>query len=416
MPPSWNTALPMDMAISKIPAQALGTPIDTTVPQNDPEIEADAVASITEALYSSKNAIIILDADAARYRVSKEVHEFINQSQIPVFVTPLARGAINEAGPSFAGVYMGDSSRPGVQQIVQSADLIISVGPLHSDFNTGGFTNIVKTKITIELQRDYTKVGHATYLNVGMKWVLQRLLESVEFNKISHSQSLIAKKNISQGISPQSEPMDPAGGEVTQSFLWSHIGDWLQDDDVVIAETGTASFGIMNTCFPKGVTFISQMLWGSIGFSVGACQGAALAIAESDQPSRRVILFVGDGSFQLTGNEISTMIRYGLKPIIVVLNNDGYTIERAIHGPEMKYNDIQPWKYRKFLKAFGAKKGEYKNYMVKTQTQFRNLFKKGNEFSRADVIQLVELFMPKMDVPDTISSTLDALKKFHAKL
>lgn len=202
--------------------------------------------------------------------------------------------------------------------------------------------------------------------------------------------------------------------------------------------SGTANFGILETRFPKGVTAISQVLWGSIGYSVGACQGAALAVKEAD-PSRRVILFVGDGSFQLTGNEVSTMIRHGLKPIIVVINNDGYAIERMIHGPEAGYNDIQPWKFTKILETFGAKEGEYKNYVVRTRDEVDDLFKQGNEFSKAQVIQvsrnlfsgigasnispnklyfyqLVELFMPKLDAPRGLLVTAEMTAKLNAQM
>ncbi|RVD82147.1 uncharacterized protein DFL_006581 [Arthrobotrys flagrans] len=410
-------ALPTDMVLSKIPAQGLDTPIDLTLPPNDTNSEAKAVESIMKALYASNNAIILVDVGAMRYRVLKEVQEFIDRSQLPVFLTPMSRGAINEASPHFVGVYIGDVSRPEIQQAVQSADLIFSIGALNTDFNSGGFTNSTKPKHTIELQPDCIKIGYATYLDVGMKSVLQRLLDSVDFRNFSQDpQGVIVKTKIPQNIDQQMEFTALSSQEITQKWFWSHIGDWLQEDDVVIAEIGTPSFGIMDTRFPKGVTAITQMLWGSIGFSVGACQGAALAITESGRPSRRVILFVGDGSFQLTGNEVSTMIRYGLKPIIIVINNDGYTTERMIHGPEMSYNDIQPWKYRRFFKAFGAKKGEYKNYVVKTRTEFRNIFKPGNEFSKANVIQMVELFMPKMDVPHGLYSTMEALTKFYAKL
>src|SRR4030095_9340407 len=99
---------------------------------------------------------------------------------------------------------------------------------------------------------------------------------------------------------------------ISHSWLWPTVGQWLREDDIVITETGTANFGIWQTRFPKGVVALSQVLWGSIGYAVGACQGAALAANE--QRIRRTILFVGDGSFQLTAQELSTVIRHGLTP------------------------------------------------------------------------------------------------------
>jgi pyruvate decarboxylase len=102
---------------------------------------------------------------------------------------------------------------------------------------------------------------------------------------------------------------------ITQAWFWPRVGQFLKENDIVITETGTANFGIWETKFPKGVTAISQVLWGSIGYSVGACQGACLA-ARDASTDRRTILFVGDGSFQLTAQELSTMIRLGLNPIM----------------------------------------------------------------------------------------------------
>ena len=101
---------------------------------------------------------------------------------------------------------------------------------------------------------------------------------------------------------------------ISHAWFWPRMGQWLQKDDIVLTETGTANFGIWETRFPEGVTALSQVLWGSIGYSVGACQGAALAAQETG--NRRTVLFVGDGSFELTAQEVSTMIRRGLKPIM----------------------------------------------------------------------------------------------------
>ena len=101
---------------------------------------------------------------------------------------------------------------------------------------------------------------------------------------------------------------------VSHAWFWPRMGQWLEKDDIVITETGTANFGIWETRFPEGVKALSQVLWGSIGWSVGACQGAAMAAKELG--IKRTILFVGDGSFQLTAQEVSTMIRRGLNPIM----------------------------------------------------------------------------------------------------
>lgn len=100
------------------------------------------------------------------------------------------------------------------------------------------------------------------------------------------------------------------------------------------------------------------------------------------------IFFTGDGSLQLTAQEIATMIRHKLKPIIFVINNEGYTIERLIHGLEASYNDITAWKHTHLLETFGAKEGEYKNFVIKTRAEVDKLFDQDQEFSSAPYIQV----------------------------
>lgn len=119
------------------------------------------------------------------------------------------------------------------------------------------------------------------------------------------------------GINRVSSPSSDPSQTITQAYLWSRVGNYLRENDIVVTETGTANFGIWDTKFPAGVTALSQVLWGSIGWSVGAAQGAALAAKDAGQ-DRRTILFVGDGSFQLTAQEVTTMIRHGLNTTMLV--------------------------------------------------------------------------------------------------
>ena len=140
-----------------------------------------------------------------------------------------------------------------------------------------------------------------------MKGVLRKVVENVDLAKL---QAIPGSKVMNKVKENQD-----SSETITQAWFWPRMGEFLIENDIVITETGTANFGIWETWFPKGVTALSQVLWGSIGYSVGACQGAALAARDGGQ-RRRTILFVGDGSFQLTAQEVSTMIRLDLKPIM----------------------------------------------------------------------------------------------------
>jgi pyruvate decarboxylase len=140
-----------------------------------------------------------------------------------------------------------------------------------------------------------------------MKGVLCKLVERIDKGKLSARPGPKMSNKVKENLD-KSET-------ITQAWFWPRVGEFLKENDIVITETGTANFGIWETKFPKGVTALSQVLWGSIGYSVGACQGAALAARDAGS-ERRTILFVGDGSFQLTAQEVSTMIRLGLKPVM----------------------------------------------------------------------------------------------------
>jgi len=227
-----------------------------------------------------------------------------------------------------------------------------------------------------------------------MNQVMRKLIESLDYSRIRATST----PEISNTI-PTKDTKDMAEG-ITHSYFWPRIGQWLREYDVVITETGTASFGILETRFPAHITNISQVLYGSIGYSVGALQGAALASKET-QPDRRVILFVGDGSLQLTVQEIATIIRHGLKPIIFVINNNGYTIERLIHGMNAGYNDITSWKHTKLLDVFGADPEKSRNYQARSKAELQNLLT-DEHFSSAPCIQLVELFMGQNDAPQAL--------------
>jgi pyruvate decarboxylase len=183
---------------------------------------------------------------------------------------------------------------------------------------------------------------------------------------------------------------DSKSGEIKQSYIWQRIGRFLQPGDIVLAEAGTAQYGMPDAVFPSNVSYITQIYWSSIGFTVGACLGACTAAREMGQ-KRRVILLVGEGSLQMTVQEIGTYIRYGYTPLIFVINNNGYSIERAIHGPEQEYNDISMlWDHQRLLEFFGARedtKIKSRSFACKTVEELEKALT-DEEFVRAEYIQV----------------------------
>ncbi len=138
------------------------------------------------------------------------------------------------------------------------------------------------------------------------------------------------------------------GGPLTQRSLWARVQDFLQPGDLLIADQGTAFYGAAALTLPDGAQLIGQPLWASIGWSVPAALGASLAA-----PDRRVVLIAGDGAMQQTAAELGTLLGQGLAPVIIVLNNGGYTVERAIHQPDASYHQIPAWDWTALPAAVG---------------------------------------------------------------
>ncbi|KAJ5540109.1 Pyruvate decarboxylase [Penicillium frequentans] len=388
--------LPTNMVYAKVNGDRLKTPIDLSSPKNDPEKEGYVVDVVLKYLHAAKNPVILVDACAIRHRALEEVHDLVEASGLPTFVTPMGKGAVNESHKNFGGVYAGDGSNAGVREVVESSDLILSIGAIKSDFNTAGFTYRIGQLKTIDFHSNYVRVRYSEYPDINMRGVLRKVVQ--QMNKLN----VTAIPPINNAL-PQSEKTS-TDQTITHAWLWPTVGQWLKENDIVLTETGTANFGIWDTRFPANVTAISQVLWGSIGYALGSCQGAALAAKELQ--NRRTILFIGDGSLQLTVQELSTMLRNKLNPIVIVICNEGYTIERYIHGWDATYNDIQPWDHVNIPKVFGATDG-YKGYRIKTRDEVHKLFAEPS-FNESDSLRLVELYMPRDDAPAALKLTADA--------
>ncbi|CCE82778.1 Piso0_002524 [Millerozyma farinosa CBS 7064] len=405
--------LPANLVDLTVPASLLDTPIDLSLYPNPKETEEEAVEAILRLVENSTNPIIVVDACCSRHRCKEEARKLVEVTQFPVFSTPLGKGTIDEGGVGdnmliedaslvsklehrlktgnnvssrFGGVYVGSLSEPHVKEMVESADLVLSIGALLSDYNTGSFSYNYKTRNIVEFHTDCTKVKQATFPDVQMKPILQTLIKKIGSVSANYKPQPVPKVKLVNTPAPKS-------AKLAQDWLWTRVSSWFREGDIIITETGTSSFGIIQAKFPNNTIGISQVLWGSIGYTTGATLGAVMAAEEID-PKKRVILFIGDGSLQLTVQEISTMVRWNLKPYLFVLNNDGYTIERLIHGENASYNDIQPWNNLQLLPLFNAK--DYEATRISTVGEAEELL--GNkDFGDNSKIRMIEVMLPRLD-------------------
>ncbi|KAF9046327.1 pyruvate decarboxylase THI3 [Panaeolus papilionaceus] len=386
-------SLPTDTVYKEISSERLKIPLSHSQPMNDPQMEEYVIDSIFEKVKEAEGDVVVLtDAGVIRYGVRKEVAEFLKETGFPVYATPMGKTAIDESWDRYGGIYVGSLTHPSIKEKVENAKVMISIGLLSSDFNTGNFSYNIPTRRSIELHSSWTKIQYGMFDGIGMKQLLPKLTERLQhFYPVAHKIPV-----------PQFQAIVPPehNQTISHAWFWPRLAKFFQPGDVIVTETGTSNFGILDIPLPSGCRLISQVLWGSIGWSVGDALGAALAAREKGM--NRVVLFVGDGSLQLTVQELSPMIRNGLKPIIFVLNNKGYTIERCIHGKHRKYNDVANWNWPALLDVFNdSGKFETGSHVARNKDDVSMLLD-DKKFNGADKMQIVEIQMEALDAPKAL--------------
>ncbi|CAF2702371.1 unnamed protein product [Rotaria sp. Silwood2] len=385
-------------------------PLNLSLVHNPKDEHQAALENVLDLVKKAERIIAIVDACASRHGMMDKVLKFIEHTQLPVYVTPMAKGDIDEDHPQFRGVFAGNCSTERIQKEVYDADLILSIGSMNSDFNTGGFTYRLSQKKTIEFHTYHTKIFYAIYDKVDMRELLPDLTKYWPTDIIHpyNGKPYEIEKPVLDSKHQH---------EIIHEYFWHKLSDFIPENSIVIAETGTSEFGIFNMRAPRGVTFLTQILWGSIGYSIGAALGAALA---GKDKNRRVFVLVGDGSFQLVCQEVSSMLRFKTNLVIILLNNDGYTIEKLIHGRDRAYNNIQKWRYHKSFEYFGDGLKQTREQAI---TGFTGMVETREEFEKAmtqvlketDKIHFVEVVMPPMDAPKSLILTIEGTREYKKR-
>ena len=264
----------------------------------------------------------------------------IDASGLPFATMFMDKSVLEEQQPNYIGMYDGRLMNEDVRAFVEGCDCVVQVGTLLTDLSTGAFTSKLDQAKTISISHHRTQVGGKIYSSVEMGDVLAVLTKRLPKR---NSQSAPPVSSLGPVVGQGSDP-------ITASTLYPRWANFLKTRDILIAETGTTSMGLAFAKMPEGASFHNQTLWCSIGWGTPAALGAAVAA-----PGRRIVLVTGEGSHQMTAQEVSQFARYGLKPVIFVLNNSGYLIERLLcRDPAIEYNDLAPWRYSDLPNALGC--------------------------------------------------------------
>jgi indolepyruvate decarboxylase len=353
------------------------TVVGKTQPFDPPVSERISLKAATDAviaaLEKAKTACILPGVLVIRVGAREALQSFVDASGLPFATMFMDKSVLDEQQPAYIGMYDGKLIDESVRRFVESCDLVLAVGTLLTDFNTGAFTAHLDPQKTINIRHHHTQVGSEVYPNVEIKDILTELTRRV------------SKRNGKPPIQPVSlgAPAGSGRDPITAEALYPRWANFLKPNDILIAESGTSSLGLAFALMPKGATFHNQTLWGAIGWATSAAFGAAVAA-----PDRRLVLVTGDGSHQLTAQEISQFGRRGLKPIVFVLNNNGYLVERLLcKNPEFLYNDISSWRYSEIPHALGC--DGWFTARVTTCGEFDQVLKAAEQGNTAAYIEVV---------------------------
>jgi len=363
--------LPRDM-VSVVPDQI--RPYAAPARASDPDALAEAVKEAVAKINAARRPVIVAGIELHRYGLQADTVALAEASGIPITATMLAKSVVSEVHPLYIGLYEGGMGRAEVTEYVEGSDCLILLGTLLTDIDLGIFTARLDPNRSIFATSDDLRISHHHFHDVQLDDFLRALAAALPHRDVCTTAGRGAADGHAAAASPaglDATPLPPgpaaAAGTftlvpdapITTTRLVRRLDQSLDDGTIVIADVGDALFASSELVIRGQTEFIAPAYYTSMGFAVPAALGAKTA-----RPDLTVIALVGDGAFQMTGMELSTMVRRGLAVTVIVLDNKGYGTERLLH--EGSFNDINPWRYELLPQVLGGGTG----YDVRTEGEF----------------------------------------------
>ena len=349
------------------------------------ELAAAAEAILTK-IAAAKHPVATITTLTARYGVADKAVEFVSKANLPVAVTSYDKGVVDESLPQYIGLYSAGSSQPpAVRDIVENADLILDIGGVMlTELNTALWSAVLDTDKAVCIHDNWVRSGTNVYVNVAIGDLLDVLTAKVTARARAEAPAY-------SELEMTGAPSDPTASP----NFYPRLQRRLRAGDTLVIETGSCMFHLNPMRLPAGVGVEAQGLWGSIGWGTPATLGIAMAKTEG-----RTWLVTGDGSHQLTLNELAVMGRYGVTPVIFVLNNGLYGIEDVISERGHAYDDLAAVNYHLLPAAFGCK-----GWLSAKVTTVAELEKALDDIDAHDGAAYIEVMIPNEEsqpLPDDV--------------
>lgn len=395
-----------------------------------------AVAATVELIRTLGTPILWAGEEVDRFRLSDELTALVHDTRIPFCTTVGAKSVVSEETPGFSGVYNGKASLPEVYEVFQAAGCRIGLGSWATSKNLGGERSIGDDWVVAA--HDGVSVGASYFPEVQLARFIPALREALlhEFGAGSFAADYFAQANLAGLDVPDSTAAFLAGlvggdypENLTYDSLFRQINAFLEEQTVgppgarvnpytVVSDAAFALIASMNLHMAERASYVAQNSWLAIGYSVGATTGVALA---RQQAEKRPLVFVGDGSFQETCQELSTQVRMGLRPVVFVLDNEGfYGIEQMLLHPcyydgnqrsdgAEHYNNLHVWQYDRLADVFGSEKEPMTGTRIRTHADLGELLTKigdpDHPINRGPI--LVRVLLDRHDYPRAMQYKID---------
>jgi indolepyruvate decarboxylase len=359
-------------------------------PQSDAEALEEAVADAERWLSSCQRPVIIAGVEIHRFGLQDELVALAEGSRIPITTTMLGKSVISEVHPLFVGLYEGAMGREEVTRFVEESDCVVLLGTFMTDINLGIYTANLDPGKCIYATSEQLRIRHHHYHGVLLGDFIRELAAR---RPVVPRRELPPRAGL-DGARFEIRPEAP----VTITRLIARLNEMLDENSTVIADVGDALFGATELTIRERTEFLSPAYYTSMGFAIPAALGVQTA-----RPESRPVVIVGDGAFQMTGMELSTIVRRGYNPMVIVLDNKGYGTERLLHPGN--FNEIHGWRYHKLPEVLGAGRG----YEVRTEGELDAALR--SAWADSSQMSLIQVHLPLDDRSKALDRLAEKLSK-----
>lgn len=376
--------IPRDMVnVRPPPGRAFSRPADA----GDPASLREAVAEAAALLRAAERPVLLAGVEVHRFGLQERVIALAEQTGLPVAATLLGKSVVAETHPLYVGIYEGAMGRAEVTRFVEDSDCILILGAFMTDLNLGLEAGKLDPARCIVATSEQMQVRHHHYRDVDPGAFIDGLaLAGVQ----------VARRDLPPRTHRAAYRPEPEAA-LTISRLVARLDSQIEDNTIVVADIGDALFAATDLTTRNRTEFISPAYYTSMGFATPAVFGAQVA-----RPDCRVVALIGDGAFQMTCMELSSVVRRGFAPIVIVLDNGGYGTERYLQEGQWAYNEIHPWHYTRITEVLGGGRG----YEVRTEGEFDAALTAG---WAADELVLIHAHLPREDASRSLQRLAERL-------